>query len=222
MPPGVQPFLEAHCTACHDDETNKGGLDLVAMSRDLDDAEMLRRWVRVFDRVEAGEMPPKKRARPEPEALRRSSPRSAHRSPPRTGRTGDGSPPSQPREYENTVRDLFQVRAEVAAMLPEDSKAQGFDNIGEALSASTELVEAYLRAADVVIDMVLAREQEPARMTMHSTFTGGYSRRYNAKQLFRFLDEGVVAYTRPQGHAGPQFHRGGGGHVSRALPRPCV
>lgn len=31
-------------------------------------------------------------------------------------------------EYENTIRDLFRVKVEVAAMLPEDAKAHGFDN----------------------------------------------------------------------------------------------
>src|SRR5262245_63044262 len=72
-------------------------------------------------------------------------------------------------EYENTIRDLFGVRAEVAAMLPEDAQAHGFDNIGAALAASTELVEAYLRAADVAIDMVLA-QQQPSRIEWHSTF----------------------------------------------------
>ena len=96
-------------------------------------------------------------------------------------------------EYENTIRDLFGVRAEVAAMLPEDAKAHGFDNIGEALAASTELIEAYLRAADVAIDMVLAQEQPP-RIDKHSTFNDGFKTRANAKLVFRFLDEGVVHY----------------------------
>src|SRR6185369_12437293 len=97
-------------------------------------------------------------------------------------------------EYENTVRDLFGVRAEVAAMLPEDAKAYGFDNIGEALAASTELVEAYLHAADVAIDMVLSQDRQPPRLTTHSTFYDGFKNRSNAKLVFRFLDEGVVHY----------------------------
>ena len=79
-------------------------------------------------------------------------------------------------------------------MLPEDAKAHGFDNIGEALAASTELVEAYLRAADVAIDMVLSREHEPPRLERHLTFTDGFKTRSNAKLVFRFLDEGVVHY----------------------------
>src|SRR5436190_23639004 len=192
----LNPFFETHCVECHDETTKKGGLDLGSLSRDPTDAESLRRWVRVFDRVESGEMPPKKKARPEADALRtflaalegplvaadRAQREVVHR---RLNRT----------EYENTVRDLFQVRAEVAAMLPEDGKAHGFDNIGEALSSSTELVESYLHAADVVIDMVLAQEKEPAKFTMRSSFTEGWRNRSNARQVFKFLDEGVVAYN---------------------------
>ena len=84
-------------------------------------------------------------------------------------------------EYENTICELFQVRAEVAAMLPEDANAYGFDNIGEALGVSTELVEAYLRAADVAIDMVLAQGQ-PTRIHKQSSFTDGFRTRANANQ----------------------------------------
>src|SRR6185436_9152362 len=94
-------------------------------------------------------------------------------------------------EYENTVRDLFLVRAEVASMLPEDGRAYGFDNIGAALGASTELIEAYLRAADVVIDMVLQPDEQPPRRVFHSTFNEAFKNRTNAKQLFRFLEEGL-------------------------------
>lgn len=192
----LNPFFENHCVECHDETAKKGGLDLESLSRDPTDAESLRRWVRVFDRVQSGEMPPKKKPRPDVAALSafltalegplvtadRAQREVVHR---RLNRT----------EYENTVRDLFLVRAEVAAMLPEDGKAHGFDNIGEALSSSTELVESYLHAADVVIEMVLAQEKEPAKFALHSSFTEGWKTRYNARQVFKFLDEGVVAYN---------------------------
>ncbi|HEY2572777.1 MAG TPA: DUF1592 domain-containing protein, partial [Verrucomicrobiaceae bacterium] len=47
----------------------------------------------------------------------------------------------------------------------------------------------------VVIDMVLAQEQEPAKIVKQSTFTEGWKNRSNARQVFKFLDEGVVAYN---------------------------
>src|SRR5262249_41566349 len=182
-PASQKVFIERYCSDCHDAAAKSGGLDFAALSQDLTDAETLRRWVRVYDRIADAEMPPPTEERPDREAIEaflgslgpslaaadRAQREVVHR---RLNR----------REYENTIRDLFGVRAEVAAMLPEDAKAHGFDNIGEALSASTELVEAYLRAADVPIHMVLARQTEPERVKKHSTFKEALKNRTNAKQ----------------------------------------
>jgi len=51
-------FFENHCYECHDAQTQEGGLDLKSLSRDLSKAENFDRWVRIYDRVIAGEMPP--------------------------------------------------------------------------------------------------------------------------------------------------------------------
>ena len=177
-------FFDKHCSDCHDAAAKEGGLDLAVLSRDLDDSETLRRWVRVYDRLADGEMPPKQSPQPDAAAKKaflaslapslaaadRAQREVIYR---RLNRI----------EYENTIRDLFRVRAEVAAMLPEDANAHGFDNIGEALGASTELIEAYLRAADVAIDMVLGQEQPP-RVIKHLTFTDGFRTRSNARAWF--------------------------------------
>ncbi len=53
-------FFEAHCFDCHGDGAAKGGLDLEKLGRNLSDAAVFAKWERIFDRVTAGEMPPKK------------------------------------------------------------------------------------------------------------------------------------------------------------------
>ncbi len=45
----------------------KGGLDLTALSFDLKDHATRERWIRIYDRVEKGEMPPKVEDLPKPE-----------------------------------------------------------------------------------------------------------------------------------------------------------
>src|SRR5689334_15628690 len=65
----LRPFLERHCVECHDAEVRKGGLDLTALAFEPAYATNYSRWVTLHDRVVAGEMPPKKKARPEPAEL---------------------------------------------------------------------------------------------------------------------------------------------------------
>ena len=50
-------------------------------------------------------------------------------------------------EYGNAIRDLFAVPLDVAAMLPPDEEAYGFDNNATVLNISTSLMERYLSAA---------------------------------------------------------------------------
>src|SRR5688572_24810931 len=67
--PAVQPtlaaekrpdvaFLKKQCFDCHQGPEAVAGLDLAALATDLSDAAIQKRWVRIFDRIDAGEMPP--------------------------------------------------------------------------------------------------------------------------------------------------------------------
>src|ERR1043166_5386730 len=64
-----QPFLQKYCLECHDAETKKGGLDLTALKWNPANLTNFNTWVLVHDRVGGGEMPPKKKPRPEPADL---------------------------------------------------------------------------------------------------------------------------------------------------------
>src|ERR1700722_17856568 len=66
IPAPARAFIEAHCVDCHDADSKKGNLDLDALSPQLDDPASEARWILVHDRVERGEMPPKKKADPPP------------------------------------------------------------------------------------------------------------------------------------------------------------
>ena len=60
----LKGFIQKHCVECHDADTKKGDLDLVSLSTDFGKPDVFGRWAKVHDRVEAGEMPPAKKARP--------------------------------------------------------------------------------------------------------------------------------------------------------------
>src|SRR4051794_20304949 len=67
--PELNPFLTKYCTECHDAETKKGDLDLTSFKLDLENPQNFSRWVLIHDRVSSSEMPPKKKARPDPADL---------------------------------------------------------------------------------------------------------------------------------------------------------
>ena len=157
-----QAFLEKHCFDCHDSDTRKGGLDLTGLAFDLKPAETFATWVKVHDLIASGEMPPPKKPRP-PEAERTTVTRelatalvAAERA-----RLG-GAPRTATRrltrsEYENTVRDLFDMPGiSVREFLPPDGSAHGFDNNADALDISHVNMASYMAAADHVLDAAIA------------------------------------------------------------------
>src|SRR5438128_70355 len=70
VPKALSTFLQNHCFECHDPDMKKAGLDLTALKFDPRLSDNFAKWVRIDDRVSAGEMPPKKKPRPELSALK--------------------------------------------------------------------------------------------------------------------------------------------------------
>src|SRR5262245_19552882 len=69
LPRTSRAFVKKHCLECHDAETRKGGLDLSLLKFEPGISTNFSRWVLVHDRVTKGEMPLKKKARPEAQEL---------------------------------------------------------------------------------------------------------------------------------------------------------
>jgi mono/diheme cytochrome c family protein len=170
VPANIKAIFEKHCTSCHDPDTRKGDLDLTTAKADFTHGPAAMKWVRLFDRVESGEMPPKKKPQPSAEekkalldwvgtgvrasdlAWSQSQGRVAIR---RLSRV----------EYENTVHDLLGIDIDLKEMLPEDSSLNGFDNQDNALSVSPVLVERYLEAAEAALDAAIVHGSKPATTT---------------------------------------------------------
>ncbi len=170
----LQPFLDAHCTDCHDGDEKKGGLDLTALKSNFSDAPTAAAWVRVHDNIASGEMPPKKKERPAAADVKavtgwlggqlhaaslvrqKAEGRVASR---RLNRT----------EYENTLRELFGVPLHVKELLPEDGTVGGFDTVASALTVSPAHLVAYQRAADAALDAVITSS---TKKEFRESFTG--------------------------------------------------
>lgn len=152
----VKPLIEAHCIDCHGPDVQKAGLRLDTLAGDFRDPQSAATWVRVHDKLVAGEMPPKKRERPAQanldaatQLLKRELHTASLERQQKKGRVTvrrlNGT------EYENTIRELLGTRVSLKDMLPEDNSAAGFDNVGAVLDLSPTHVLLYQTAAEKAI-----------------------------------------------------------------------
>lgn len=189
-------FIQTHCLRCHGPEKTKGDLRLDQLDMDFSKSATIGRWWEVLTRVQSGEMPPKTEPRPEPAQLqafvsqlstrlneagakRRAEGRVVLR---RLNRT----------EYENTVRDLLGVQTPLKDLLPQDSSAEGFDNIGEALHTSSFLLDRYLEAADTALSQAIANRPQPKSTKTRYLLTESHQVRSTTEKVFRKTEEGVL------------------------------
>ena len=165
-------FVIDHCATCHDGASKKGRLDLTTLAFAPNDPANLAVWIKVHDRVKAGEMPPKAEERPDParqkefvEGLARSI-ASAEQS----ALAGEGRSVQRRLnryEYENALRDLLGVPwAQIASRLPEDGEAYHFNKSAEALDVSYLQLARFMDSADYAMRQAMARHlAHPAKAT---------------------------------------------------------
>ncbi|MBI4622273.1 MAG: DUF1592 domain-containing protein [Verrucomicrobia bacterium] len=173
VPKAVDALIEKRCADCHDELEKKSGLDLTALTFEPADPGNFATWVKVFDRVSAGEMPPKKKAQPEPaEVAAFTSALSAALTAAEKKRVAQEGRATRRRlnryEYENALRDLLHAPwLQVKDSLPEDGEAHRFNKSGDALDVSHVQMARYLHAADYALRQVAATSVErPATKTV--------------------------------------------------------
>ncbi len=158
--PLLSAFVEKHCVDCHGAEVQKAGLRLDTLAADFGDAKAAATWTHVFDKLVAGEMPPPKRERPQPQELAAATKLLRSQlhavSLERQQKQGrvmvrrlNGT------EYENTLRDLLGTSVALKELLPEDSTTAGFDNVGSGLDLSATHFLQYQEAAARAVQSVV-------------------------------------------------------------------
>jgi len=152
----VKPLLQSHCIDCHGPDEAQAGLRLDLLKDDFRNQETAAKWIRIHDRIVAGEMPPKSSPRP-PQAqiaaaatwLDRHLHAASLERQQKKGRVMlrrlNGV------EYENTVRTLVGTNVSLRDMLPEENSVAGFDNVSAALDFSATHLLIYQEAAEKAI-----------------------------------------------------------------------
>ncbi len=193
----VEPFLKDNCLRCHGPDESNGELRFDQLDADLTKPSTFERWREIVSRVQSGDMPPDKEPRPQPEHVASFVKRLADRLNVAAAKHRAEGRVVLRRlnrvEYENTMRDLFDVNVSVKELLPEDSISHGFDNVGAALNVSPVLMERYLDAADAVLNEATAPihklESKTERFDLYDSlpqwFLAGAWKREEGVVLFR-------------------------------------
>ena len=158
----VQPYLKTYCVKCHNDKLTKGELDFTVYQREANVTAHFRRWNNIIAFIRSGEMPPKGERQPGIEksnavvsAVEAILLKQALRN---AGDPGVILPRRlSSTEYDLSIKHLTGVDIRPTRDFPADpAGGEGFDNTGEALSMSPNLLKKYLAAAqDVANHMVL-------------------------------------------------------------------
>lgn len=159
----IKPYLQNFCIDCHGQEDPKGGLNLTLFDSDRSLVANFRRWNNITTFIRSGEMPPK--GSPQPEIEQSNAVLNAVESvllEEAVKHAGDPGfvPPRRlsNTEYDHSIRDLTGVDIRPTRDFPADpAGGEGFDNTGEALSMSPNLLRKYLTAAQEVADHLLLR-----------------------------------------------------------------
>ena len=162
--------IATYCTSCHNQRLKTAGLALDRL--DLDDvAGSAETWEKVVRKVRGGLMPPAGARQPDT----RTRDAFATSIETELDRAWAAHPnPGRPllrrlnrAEYANAVRDLVALDVDVAALLPPDDSAYGFDNISDALNVSPSLQERYLAAAEKIGELAIG---DPEAGTLSDTY----------------------------------------------------
>jgi hypothetical protein len=171
VPGKLSSFFEKHCIDCHEGSQAEGGLDLQSLKWNTDDAHNESVWVKIYDRVVSGEMPPEDGGEisdVEREAMTKElSQRLIETREKAYAQHGRAVSRRVNRfEYENILRDLLHdPYLKIADQLPLDGEVHGFAKVGDALDVSHVQVDAYLDAAEFALRRALEFPAEKPQPT---------------------------------------------------------
>ena len=160
-------LIKNFCLDCHDGETQKGEINLKAALGSEPLVKNLDLWKTVINRIENGDMPPKKNDQPsysEKKALLKWLDREVVQF---DYSSIDDPGYEQARrlthiEFSNTLRDLLGLNMNLVEDFPIDlSGKSGFDNSANTLFLQPILMERYLGAIDKAVEATIPLEGNP-------------------------------------------------------------
>ncbi len=182
----TREFVDNHCVSCHGGGVTSGGLDITKLSTDPRDPVAVAAWVRVFDRVRAGEMPPPKKTQPAKADADKFLATVATGITARERKRYETEGRTTVRrlnriEFENTLRDLLDLPwLQVKDLLPDDGRVGGYTKSAAALDVSPILLAKYAEAIDKALDAATAKYAVPPEVERRKMYA---NQQYDFKVL---------------------------------------
>ena len=200
-----QKFFTAHCTECHDADTQKGKFRVDHLDT-LKPSDAAKSWGRILARLEAGEMPPAKKTQPDA-AERKKFVAALHDS---LHAASLAQQHAEGRvllrrlnvtEYETTLRDLLAPRVSVRDLLPPDTSAAGFDKVSSVLEMSSVHLLRYQDAAERALKLVVPRElPQPFKSRITGREVVAKSRHADVNGSIRVDGDDLYVHALPYNH----------------------
>jgi hypothetical protein len=159
----IRGLMEKSCWGCHNNEKQKGDVNLTRDQNPRMIAQNRKLWQTVLEVVESKQMPPKKAERPLADVDRQKIVDFVRKTL-GTLDCGDQRDPGKPVirrlnrvEYDRSILELTGLNLKLAEDFTPDASGYGFDNIAEALALSPVLVEQYHGAALKILAEVVDR-----------------------------------------------------------------
>jgi hypothetical protein len=201
-PKFVRNFLKSHCYDCHQGDDAESDLDLEELELDLDGAARFSRWERVFDRVQAGEMPPPDFAEVDEQESKQF-----------LKLIGDWLHEHQKREWdefgrvrgkrltnlqlERTLHDLLGIDTPLASEMPDEARTGGFTTVADGQAMSHFQLETHLSVVDKALDEAFRRALSPPDR-LHKEMSAQDVARQNPKRRNRepeMIDDRAVIWS---------------------------
>ncbi len=158
----AEGFLKSHCVDCHSGEGAEGRLDLETLSAAVTSRDVEARWVRIYDQIKSGVMPPREAKQPDPQQkaafLKSLESRLVE------FRNVDDAAHGRVRgrrltrnELASTLQDLLGIDARVGALLTEEAPSAQYSTVADQQTISHFHLEDHLRAVDRGLDEAFGR-----------------------------------------------------------------
>ncbi|MEM9282113.1 MAG: DUF1592 domain-containing protein [Verrucomicrobiota bacterium] len=206
--PDAYTLVGNSCLDCHDDKTQKGGIRLDDLDPISEDPVGMETWLKVYDQVASGSMPPDNKSFSSEEIENFTSilgeeltsfDAEKQRT---TGRVVARRLSSQ--EYENIIRDLlFLPHLSVSQYLPADTKYHGITNVASRQDLAYNQIAQYLEAAEASLQAAVLMRPRPESETKRyePTRLGAHSKVFNSAHVI--AEKKLVLIKEPVESQGP-------------------